>query len=1067
MKRLLMAILALLFCSGVASARSPTLSQQVTSGGGSSLPSVMLNANDALVLQVGSSNSGRTFTVSDNNGGTWTHVTGFPEDNGASVYDLWVSVGHPAGATVISTTNGFRTAHLSVFSGVATGSAIDTQNKNASASTSTPRTGLVTTGNANDVIVGGAYNLDGQKNVFMASDYGSGGGAPILFTQVQDGAGTTVLDSSYQIVSATGSYGFQFNSYGSNSNPIAGIVALKAAGATPTPTPSATPTSTPTATPTSSPTPTPVTPVCSCPPGYVLNASNLCVWAATPTPIPSPSPTPVPTATPTPTPTGTPTPRPTPTSTTTPTSTPTPTPIATPTPSPTPMPGSGSVAISQPAPNQTVAGNTTFAATTTGSVASVDFVVGSLKLGTAPSSIVWNTGYQGDGTYYVQAVGRDAGGNKIATSAPQAYVVNNHGTSMNVTAPDLSQPVSGTLALSYTETDPAHVPYLAQLYIDGSNVANGWTDNSTSHTNNLTANIDTTVFANGPHELNLTMIAGGGNFYEGGYNRVIDIENGRKLMEVAANYLEVYLQPGGTTQLTCGDLFTDATSAPCTSPTYSSSDPSHVAVDGSGNVTAASSEGFSIITIGDGGKTTQVYVTVRTSPGIPHFASNGQMLNTYTPGQSLFTVSLFFADIGTLQSNPTWLAAFKSAGINTLSQGIYSNPRNTSQDLASWKAAYDNNYTILFNWAAQQGFSLLFTGDDITRGRCDDAWYTLNWSSGQQAVQYAFSQAARAGNAIGVDMVDEADAGWAWGPTPRPATDWTGACTIPKTWITTLRSWITAANPTVAISWPNLGIAGVSDWANWDGVGGVADYVTQYYDSFVDSHTYAWSAGILEKNYWMWKLFYDRQPFMMLDRPQLQLRSTAGAFYTKESGNGAFYSPPADILIQPGDIGPVVSSGIMTAAALGEAGVRLYQWENPGDASIRAGYANGVQLQTGVNSIDGDRELSANWKAIANASNAVNALTPYLLANPLNSPAYGRNIISTARQGTSGRLLLIVNDNDFERTIPVDFTPFMYAGGSVMKKLVSAETTTNAAIVGSGESLTLDAGQAAAYVFTR
>jgi hypothetical protein len=276
-----------------------------------------------------------------------------------------------------------------------------------------------------------------------------------------------------------------------------------------------------------------------------------------------------------------------------------------------------------------------------------------------------------------------------------------------------------------------------------------------------------------------------------------------------------------------------------------------------------------------------------------------------------------------------------------------------------------------------------------------------------------------------------------------------------------------SANPTTNITWPQVGIATNADWSNWDGPNGAADYVTHYWDSLVNGHTYNWSTGIQERNFYMRKFFSDHQPYIMLDRPQLMLKGVEGAYYVKQSGNDPYYNPLTDSIIQPGDIGPATSSGIMTAAALGAAGVRLYTWEDPNGTSKRAAYANGTWLQTGVNPITQEHEITANWNAISSAGNAIKILTPYLLAEPLNSPAYGRNIVSAVRQGTGGRMLLIVNDDDFKRTMPVDFTPFAYNGGAITKYLVGADLLTSKMLSSSAlaDTVTLDGGESVAYVF--
>jgi hypothetical protein len=129
--------------------------------------------------------------------------------------------------------------------------------------------------------------------------------------------------------------------------------------------------------------------------------------------------------------------------------------------------------------------------------------------------------------------------------------------------------------------------------------------------------------------------------YRGAFERVVDIENGHTLMDVAANYLHLYLHPGQHTSLSCRQLFTDSTSSPCKKAAYSSSDPTIANVTVDGVVTAGSHQSFATITLSDSGKTTAVRVWVRTSAAIPHFSGNGQMLDVYRPGQSVFVVAPF------------------------------------------------------------------------------------------------------------------------------------------------------------------------------------------------------------------------------------------------------------------------------------------------------------------------------------------------------------------------------------------------------------------------------------------
>ena len=157
----------------------------------------------------------------------------------------------------------------------------------------------------------------------------------------------------------------------------------------------------------------------------------------------------------------------------------------------------------------------------------------------------------------------------------------------------------------------------------------------------------------------------------------------------------------------------------------------------------------------------------------------------------------------------------------------------------------------------------------------------------------------------------------------------------------------------------------------------------------------------------------------------------------------------------------------MTAAALGNAGVRLYYWDSPANASSRAADPLGTEEQTGVNSVSADPLISENWQAVSSAATALATLTPYLLANTLNAPAYGRNLITAARQAGNGRLLMIVNGWDYTRSIPVDLTPYTY-GGAITRYIVSAygNTTTTVTSGSTTDSVTLNGGDTAAYVFT-
>ena len=174
--------------------------------------------------------------------------------------------------------------------------------------------------------------------------------------------------------------------------------------------------------------------------------------------------------------------------------------------------------------------------------------------------------------------------------------------------------------------------------------------------------------------------------------------------------------------------------------------------------------GFTQIQLQVGAKMATSQVWVAATPAIPHFSGSGQMLTSYNPQTSLFVVAPFFLDADLLNGNSTFTNQVRQAGVNSLTFGLYVNPWNINTAFSDWQSNYDSMVTPKINWAQQNGFHLLLTGDDIFRRIGGDAWYTLNWPSGTQAVQYAVNTMAASGVGIGIEGIDEASS--IWGPRP-------------------------------------------------------------------------------------------------------------------------------------------------------------------------------------------------------------------------------------------------------------------------------------------------------------
>src|SRR5881396_3207857 len=167
----------------------------------------------------------------------------------------------------------------------------------------------------------------------------------------------------------------------------------------------------------------------------------------------------------------------------------------------------GSLPLIAPATDGATVSGTYLFAVDAGSlpnVATVEFDIGSLRLGVVqspPYQIGWNTGYGKDGNYAVQAIARDAFGHVIATGE-RLFNINNHGGTIDVSSPDLSQDLSGIVTLQAPAYDPANYPAIFHLFIDGEK-AGYWDVGTGSAAHNKTAvfKIDTTRFSNGTHEL--------------------------------------------------------------------------------------------------------------------------------------------------------------------------------------------------------------------------------------------------------------------------------------------------------------------------------------------------------------------------------------------------------------------------------------------------------------------------------------------------------------------------------------------------------------------------------------
>jgi hypothetical protein len=412
--------------------------------------------------------------------------------------------------------------------------------------------------------------------------------------------------------------------------------------------------------------------------------------------------------------------------------------------------GPGTIVLS-PASGTPLRGQSvTFNANTSSNVASVEFRMGGYWLGTVtspPFTLTWNTGWAYDGIAHVQAIARDGFGNTLAT-ADNSYQINNFGNTFNLASPNLDFTQSGTITLNMSVTDTHEATDTWVVQIDG---VLYFSKIIAPPPTSISIPIDTTTLINGQHEIYIVSVyESAANIQNDSvqYHRMITVNNGHTLLGVAPNLEYSYIQPSGTVNVGCQQIFTDNTTGSCSSPAYSSSDSTIATVNSSGLVTATTNEGFVTITVSDG-KSGLSYVWVRNTTGIPHFSGSGSILTSYTPGSSLFVTSPFYTqpqiiqnDNGNSIGGPA-PAELHRAGVNTLQDQIYdggytyNNPPGIAGSYSAWQSQFDSIWIPYWTWTANNNFHVMGLGDQIARGIGQEGWFAMNWPSSNLALAHA------------------------------------------------------------------------------------------------------------------------------------------------------------------------------------------------------------------------------------------------------------------------------------------------------------------------------------------
>ena len=463
---------------------------------------------------------------------------------------------------------------------------------------------------------------------------------------------------------------------------------------------------------------------------------------------------------------------------------------------------SSGIQFQSPTSHQNVSGKLTLSlAGDLSNAASVEYRIGNYRIALCtrpPFSYGWNSALAGDGNSQIEAIARDAFGTTLA-DVTTPIVLQNYGPKAEITN-TLPATLSGSVPLNLHAYDPQHYPAYWEVSIDGEVAIPRFTDQNGKNDASISATLDTTAYPNGAHELQFVFHSNdysnpnppqGNEDFRGIVEQNVVIDNGRTFMEPAAQYLHVYSAVGATVALGCSRIYTNGDRDACQGPKYAVDDATVASVDAAGNLKALK-EGFTNVTLTEGGRTTQVHVWVKNDSGVPHFTSNGAMSTSYAEGQSAFVLAPFLLAPQYVK-DPAILAEVRRAGINTLTRGIYFNTSDLALPFLPWKQSFDTNVLPDLQWAAANGFRLIATGDDIARNIGSEAWRTLNWPAAKQAIQYAVQQFQQSGAASSIEMIDEAS--FIWGPNPQPP----GALGAPNS----MQS-INCTGTACTVTWPGL-----------------------------------------------------------------------------------------------------------------------------------------------------------------------------------------------------------------------------------------------------------------------
>jgi hypothetical protein len=691
-----------------------------------------------------------------------------------------------------------------------------------------------------------------------------------------------------------------------------------------------------------------------------------------------------------------------------------------------------------------------------------------------PYDFQWNSAEAWDGPASVQAIARNAVGEVLAESDIVPITIANSNASIKIISPDFSQTLRGKLKWEVVGTRPDGLkdkPIGYMFFVDGQLQGGPFYLYSGTP---FAIDLDTTRFVNGIHELYVVALATEPlRFPPIVVQSPVIIDNGHMLRDVRSRWQTLYLAPGETAKLVLRAIYTDGVEEPFRGEAeFISSAPNIASVDRTGTVKAQEA-GVAHVVIKAIGHVSTVRVVVDEPHGFAHFSRDGHILTEYDADRSFFVRTLFnlspsvIAHEHAASRGPELIAQLRAAAINALTTGFYLNPAdmaNPPSDFASWR----NGWEVWWGsqgWAGRE-FPVVLTGDDIAR-TCGEMFNSITNRWAPQAIKYAIERVRQSRPVICIEMLDEV---LGWGDTPRPNDGRWQKMTppLPDDAFVQLMRIMNAIKERPPISWPVAGLDSAVKAHNWMGDPAFADYSSIFwtYPPGNDFRAYPYGASLGQEREGMDRNVLGWQPILQRRVPSLMLVSVAGAYY-KKLGSGNCYIPGQDELLAQG-VRPVSSAAeVMYAAAMGMAGVRAYNYDWFFQKDLRNGPVGSV-LQTGSDPFEVNTDV---WQAMAAAFNLIQRIEPYLLQPQMSAIDLGPTIVTGARAGARGRLLIAINFSEGPQKAQVDLGPYLgKARWLVRYRLkgakLSTEIVSSAQLSDSHDLVTMDAGEAIVWVST-